>query len=264
MNSSLTVDNTTSSTVSQSDSAPTYTTKFNFDFDTQEGINELETLLKKSPYVNDEILSVDDVLVFENLRQSKALIVQKKHPYIFSWCRQLEQLRRNWRLSTKKEKGSTFAQSIKNAEEKLRKAKNEQSENDLITGLTIENKKDSNVNLKNDYNVKYKKLNEYHMEIGITFKTDSSKNWTEIASNLSIICQAFFPRDTEIKPINDSKTGEIFAVISTRIHKDKYDLSYIEQDIKRNIECVDNIHIIEIKEIKPNKPIDLFKNGINL
>ena len=257
MNSSITVDNTTSSTVSQSDSVSCFTTKYTYDFETEDGLVQLESQLKKNTYINDDILSVDDVLVFEALRQSKAIVVQKKHPTIYRWCSELEHLRRNWRLSKKKDKGSTFAEYIKNVEHKIRKEKNEKENEDLflgMSGLAIEKKNDTTN--KTDYKMKVKKLNEYKMDIGITFKNNSVKNWSEISSNLSIICQAFFPRDTEIKPIIDQKTGNIFAVISTRVHKDKYDLSYVEQDIKRNIECVENISIIEIKELKDNTKIN--------
>ena len=58
------------------------------------------------------------------------------------------------------------------------------------------------------------------------------------------------PRGTEIKPIKDKNTGELFAIIHSWTHKENYDISYIEQDIKRNIIEVDSVNIIEIKEVK--------------
>ena len=79
------------------------------------------------------------------------------------------------------------------------------------------------------------------------------KNWSEIASNLSIICQVYLPRGTEIKPIKDKNSGELFAIIHSWTHKENYDISYIEQDIKRNIVEVESINIIEIKEVKEIK-----------
>ena len=165
MNSSITVDNTTSSTVSQSDSVSCFTTKYTYDFETEDGLVQLESQLKKNTYINDDILSVDDVLVFEALRQSKAIVVQKKHPTIYRWCSELEHLRRNWRLSKKKDKGSTFAEYIKNAEDKIRKEKNEKENEDLflgMSGLAIEKKNDTTN--KTDYKMKVKKLNEYKVE----------------------------------------------------------------------------------------------------
>ena len=61
------------------------------------------------------------------------------------------------------------------------------------------------------------------------------------------------PRGTEIKPVKDKNTGELFAIIYSWTHKENYDISYIEQDIKRNINSVESVNIIDIKEIKDNK-----------
>ena len=36
-----------------------------------------------------------------------------------------------------------------------------------------------------------KKLKEYTIEIGVKFKPNIYKNWSEISSNLSIICQVY-------------------------------------------------------------------------
>ena len=55
MNSSITVDNTTSSTVSQSDSVSCFTTKYTYDFETEDGLVQLESQLKKNTYINDEM-----------------------------------------------------------------------------------------------------------------------------------------------------------------------------------------------------------------
>ena len=98
-----------------------------------------------------------------------------------------------------------------------------------------------------------KKLKEYAIEIGVKFNQNLVKNWSEIASNLSIICQVYLPRGTEIKPVRDKKTGELFAVINSWTHKENYDISFIEQDIKRNIIAVESVNIIDIKEINGQK-----------
>lgn len=251
------MDNTTtaSSSVSQSDSTSVYNTKYQFDFSQKEDLHQLELLLKKNPYINDDILSLDDALVFEDMRTYIKIIPEVVYPNIYRWVNELNKLWKNWRLSKKKDKGKTFPEYIQRVEARLRSEKNKAEEADLISGLKVESKlvlespsQGPNPGLASP---KHKKLSEYHMEIGVKFKP-GKKNWTNISSNLYIICQTYLPRDTEIKPIYEEKTNELFAVIITRTHKEKYDLTYLEQDMKRNIECVESLNIIEIKELKPD------------
>ena len=265
LNSNINLDNTTaSSSLSQSDNANAiYSTPYKFNFNEETDLINLENQIKKNIYIKDEILSIDDVLIYEEIRKSKIIIPEKKFPFMYKWIMELERLRKNWRISKRKNKGSTFIEFIKNAEDQLRKEKNKNMENDVISGLQINtnnNNNNSNNNSPNNNSSKHiKKLKEYSMEIGVRFEKNIKKNWSEISSNLNIICQAYLPRDTEIKPIKDDKTGEIFAIIITKSHKEKYDISYIEKDIKRNIPSVESVNIIEIKEIKNNND----NNNIN-
>ena len=258
LNSNINLDNTTaSSSLSQSDNANAiYSTPYKFNFNEETDLINLENQIKKNIYIKDEILSIDDVLIYEEIRKSKIIIPEKKFPFMYKWIMELERLRKNWRISKRKNKGSTFIEFIKNAEDQLRKEKNKNMENDVISGLQINtnnNNNNSNNNSPNNNSSKHiKKLKEYSMEIGVRFEKNIKKNWSEISSNLNIICQAYLPRDTEIKPIKDDKTGEIFAIIITKSHKEKYDISYIEKDIKRNIPSVESVNIIEIKEINNN------------
>jgi hypothetical protein len=243
--------------LSQSDNANAiYSTPYKFNFNEETDLINLENQIKKNIYIKDEILSIDDVLIYEEIRKSKIIIPEKKFPFMYKWIMELERLRKNWRISKRKNKGSTFIEFIKNAEDQLRKEKNKNMENDVISGLQINtnnNNNNSNNNSPNNNSSKHiKKLKEYSMEIGVRFEKNIKKNWSEISSNLNIICQAYLPRDTEIKPIKDDKTGEIFAIIITKSHKEKYDISYIEKDIKRNIPSVESVNIIEIKEINNN------------
>ena len=258
LNSNINLDNTTaSSSLSQSDNANAiYSTPYKFNFNEETDLINLENQIKKNIYIKDEILSIDDVLIYEEIRKSKIIIPEKKFPFMYKWIMELERLRKNWRISKRKNKGTTFIEFIKNAEDQLRKEKNKNMENDVISGLQINtnnNNNNSNNNSPNNNSSKHiKKLKEYSMEIGVRFEKNIKKNWSEISSNLNIICQAYLPRDTEIKPIKDDKTGEIFAIIITKSHKEKYDISYIEKDIKRNIPSVESVNIIEIKEINNN------------
>ena len=258
LNSNINLDNTTaSSSLSQSDNANAiYSTPYKFNFNEETDLINLENQIKKNIYIKDEILSIDDVLIYEEIRKSKIIIPEKKFPFMYKWIMELERLRKNWRISKRKNKGSTFIEFIKNAEDQLRKEKNKNMENDVISGLQINtnnNNNNSNNNSPNNNSSKHiKKLKEYSMEIGVRFEKNIKKNWSEISSNLNIICQAYLPRDNEIKPIKDDKTGEIFAIIMTKSHKEKYDISYIEKDIKRNIPSVESVNIIEIKEINNN------------
>ena len=259
------LDNTTaSSSLSQSDNANAiYSTPYKFNFNEETDLINLENQIKKNIYIKDEILSVDDVLIYEEIRKSKVIIPEKKFPFMYKWIMELERLRKNWRISKRKNKGSTFIEFIKNAEDQLRIEKNKNLENDVISRLQINNNNNNNNNNSpNNNNSKHiKKLKEFSMEIGVKFEKNIKKNWSEISSNLNIICQAYLPRDTEIKPIKDEKTGEIFAIIITKSHKEKYDISYIEKDIKRNIPSVESVSIIEIKEINNNNDINNIINN---
>ena len=259
-------DNTTaSSSLSQGDSTKAYYTPYKFNFEDETDLNNLENQIKQNKCLKDEILSVDDVLIFEQLRESKCIILEKKYPNIYRWANELERMKRNWRISKRKNKGSTFAEFIKNKEDLIRKEQKNNEEQNLISGLSINADKSNNIHNSSPQNCKYnskinttppksiKKLKEYSIEIGVKFKPNIYKNWSEISSNLSIICQVYLPRGTEIKPVKDKNTGELFAIIYSWTHKENYDISYIEQDIKRNIVEVESINIIEIKVVKESK-----------
>ena len=256
-------DNTTaSSSISQGDTSKTYYTPYKFNFEDETDLINLENQIKQNRCIKDEILSVDDVLIFEQLRDSKCIILEKKYPNIFRWANELERMKRNWRISKRKNKGSTFAEFIKNKEDLIRKEQKVNEEKKLISGLSMDADKANNNSPSSTYkhNSKInttppksiKKLKEYSIEIGVKFKPNIYKNWSEISSNLSIICQVYLPRGTEIKPVKDKNTGELFAIIYSWTHKENYDISYIEQDIKRNIISVESVNIIDIKEIKEN------------
>ena len=263
-------DNTTtaSSSISQEDSVKTYYTPYKFNFEEETDLINLENQIKQNRCIKDEILSVDDVIIFEQLRHSKCIILEKKYPNIYRWANELERMNRNWRISKRKNKGASFAEFIKNKEDLIRKEKKIDEEKKLISELSVNSEKTNTINNSPSSNCKYKskiistppksikKLKEYTIEIGVKFKPNIYKNWSEISSNLSIICQVYLPRGTEIKPIKDKNTGELFAIIYSWTHKENYDISYIEQDIKRNIIEVESVNIIDIKEIKDNKDED--------
>ena len=266
-------DNTTaSSSLSQGDTIKTYYTPYKFNFEEETDLINLENQIKQNRCIKDEILSVDDVLIFEQLRDSKCIITEKKYPNIYRWSNELERMKRNWRISKRKNKGSTFAEFIKNKEDLIRNEKKIDEERKLISGLSINsenlNNSSTSSNCKHSSKINstppkpIKKLKEYTIEIGVKFKPNEYKNWSEISSNLSIICQVYLPRGTEIKPVKDKKTGELFAIIHSWTHKENYDISYIEQDIKRNIFSVESVNIIDIKEIKDNKDMDTNNNSI--
>lgn len=244
----MNVNNFESSTTSSSvsDMIPT-TPSILFDFEEESGLIEMEQLLRKNYYIKDDILSVDDVLLFDLLRLAKSMIIQKRYPNIFRWCKELECLKQNWRISKKKNKGNSFIEYIKQTEDRLREERTQIKENSQLNLLKeeFETKSESK-----NHNM-YKKGKEYRMELAVYFRSGEGKHWNSIASNLSIICQAYLPRDTEIKPINDDN-GEIYGNIITRTHKDNYDLSYIEQDIRRNISAVEALKIISIVLIEDN------------
>ena len=252
-------DNTTaSSSISQGDTTKSYYTPYKFNFEEETDLINLENQIKQNRCIKDEILSVDDVLIFEQLRDSKCVIVEKKYPNIYRWANELERMKRNWRLSKRKNKGATFAEFIKNKEDLIRNEKKIDEEKNLISGLSIDANKSNNINnspCKHNHKINMtppksiKKLKEYSIEIGVKFRPDMYKNWSEISSNLSIICQVYLPRGTEIKPVQDKNTGELFAIIHSWTHKENYDISFLEQDIKRNIISVESVNIIDIKEI---------------
>ena len=259
-------DNTTaSSSISQGDAINTYYTPYKFNFEEETDLINLENQIKQNRCIKDEILSVDDVLIFEQLRESKCVILEKKYPNIYRWANELERMKRNWRISKRKNKGATFAEFIKNKEDIIRKEQKIDEEKNLISGLSVNLEKSNNINNSPSANCKHnnkinttppksiKKLKEYTIEIGVKFKPNVYKNWSEISSNLSIICQVYLPRGTEIKQVKDINNGELFAIIYSWTHKENYDISYIEQDIKRNINSVESVNIIDIKEIKDNK-----------
>ena len=269
-------DNTTaSSSVSQGDTSKAYYTPYKFNFEEETDLINLENQIKQNRCIKDEILSVDDVLIFEQLRESKCIIQEKRYPNIFRWANELERMKRNWRISKRKNKGSTFAEFIKNKEDLIRKEKKIDEEKNLISGLSMNlDSSNNNINNSPSSNCKHnskinqtppksiKKLKEYTIEIGVKFKQNMYKNWSEISSNLSIICQVYLPRGTEIKPVKDKNTGELFAIIYSWTHKENYDITYIEQDIKRNIIEVESVNIIDIKEIKDNKDNDGKSNSV--
>ncbi len=162
-------------------------------------------------------------------------------------------------MSRRKDKGATFVEYIKNAEDMVRKEKSLDEEKKLISGLSMDSNISNNNSSANFFKHNapnsssprsIKKLKEYKIDIGVKFNKNKFKNWSEISSNLGIICQVYLPRGTEIKPVKDQKTGEIFAVINSRTHKEKYDISYVEQDIKRNIISVESVNLLDIQEIK--------------
>ena len=266
-------DNTTaSSSISQGDISKAYYTPYKFNFEEETDLLNLENQIKQNQCIKDEILSVDDVLIYEQLKNSKCIILQKKYPNIYRWANELERMNRNWRISKRKNKCASFAEYIKNKEDLIRKEKKIDEEKKLISGLSLNSEKPINKspssNCKHKSNINstppksIKKLKEYTIEIGVKFKPNIYKNWSEISSNLSIICQVYLPRGTEIKPIKDKNTGELFAIIHSWTHKENYDISYIEQDIKRNIIEVESVNIIEIKELKEKKESN-DKNTIN-
>jgi hypothetical protein len=202
-------DNTTaSSSISQGDTSKTYYTPYKFNFEDETDLINLENQIKQNRCIKDEILSVDDVLIFEQLRDSKCIILEKKYPNIFRWANELERMKRNWRISKRKNKGSTFAEFIKNKEDLIRKEQKVNEEKKLISGLSMDADKANNNSPSSTYkhNSKInttppksiKKLKEYSIEIGVKFKPNIYKNWSEISSNLSIICQVYLPRGTEI------------------------------------------------------------------
>ena len=263
-------DNTTaSSSISQGDTNKTYYTPYKFNFEEESDLINLENQIKQNQCIKDEILSVDDVLIFEQLRNSKCIILKNKYPNIYRWANELERMNRNWRISKRKNKGSSFAEFIKNKEDLIRKEKKIDEEKKLISGLSLN--LDNSINKSSSPNCKHnskinstppksiKKLKEYTIEIGVKFKPNIYKNWSEISSNLSIICQVYLPRGTEIKPVKDKNTGLLIAIIHSWTHKENYDISYIEQDIKRNIIEVESVNIIEIKEVKESEE----KNNTN-
>ena len=271
MESLINQDNTTaSSSISQGDTTKTYYTPYKFNFEEETDLINLENQIKQNRCIKDEILSVDDVLIFEQLRDSKCVILEKKYPNIYRWANELERMKRNWRISKRKSKGATFAEFIKNKEDLIRKEQKRDEEKDLITGLSMNSEKSNSPSTNYKYNSKInttppksiKKLKEYTIEIGVKFKPNIYKNWSEISSNLSIICQVYLPRGTEIKPVKDKNTGELFAIIYSWTHKENYDISYIEQDIKRNILSVESVNIIDIKEINDNKDVEIKNNSI--
>ena len=266
-------DNTTaSSSISQGDTSKSYYIPYKFNFEEETDLINLENQIKQNQCIKDEILSVDDVLIYEQLKNSKCIILQKKYPNIYRWANELERMNRNWRISKRKNKCASFAEYIKNKEDLIRKEKKIDEEKKLISGLSLNSEnqinKSPSSNCKHKSNINstppksIKKLKEYTIEIGVKFKPNIYKNWSEISSNLSIICQVYLPRGTEIKPIKDKNTGELFAIIHSWTHKENYDISYIEQDIKRNIIEVESVNIIEIKELKENKESN-DKNTIN-
>ena len=143
-------------------------------------------------------------------------------------------MRKNWKLSKKKDKGSSFVEYIKISEDKIRNERNK-----------FENKKEE---IKIDKS-KIKKLKEYSVSINIRFDNEQKNNWLEISNVLNQICQIYLPRGTIVKPIKDEKSGEIFAIIETMSHKKDFDLYSIKRDIINEIPSFKSIDIIEIKEI---------------
>ena len=146
-------------------------------------------------------------------------------------------MRRNWKLSKRKDKGSSFAEFIKLSEDKIRNEKKDNKENvNISKEIPIEHNK-------------IKKLKEYSVSINIRFDLEQENNWLNISNILNEICQIYLPRGTIVKPIRDEKTGEIFAVIETMSHKKDFDLSSIKRDIQNEIPSFKSIDIIEVKEI---------------
>jgi hypothetical protein len=146
-------------------------------------------------------------------------------------------MRKNWKLSKKKDKGSSFVEYIKISEDKIRNEKNDNKENiNISKEIPIDNNK-------------IKKLKEYSVSINIRFDLEQENNWLQISNILNQICQIYLPRGTIVKPIKDEKSGEIFAIIETLSHKKDFDLYSIKRDIINEIPSFKSIDIIEIKEI---------------
>ena len=165
-------DNTTaSSSISQDDTNKTYYTPYKFNFEEESDLINLENQIKQNQCIKDEILSVDDVLIFEQLRNSKCIILKNKYPNIYRWANELERMNRNWRISKRKNKGSSFAEFIKNKEDLIRKEKKIDEEKKLISGLSLNfdnvNNKTSSPNCKHNGKINstppksIKKLKEY-------------------------------------------------------------------------------------------------------
>jgi hypothetical protein len=63
-------DNTTaSSSISQGDISKAYYTPYKFNFEEETDLINLENQIKQNRCIKDEILSVDDVLILEQLRE---------------------------------------------------------------------------------------------------------------------------------------------------------------------------------------------------
>ena len=269
-------DNTTASS---SDTPAKFTSSLKFDFSNASEIAALEAKIKKNSYIKEDIVTTDDAIIFEELRESKRLIPEKMYPNLYRWAKEMERMRRNWRVSKRKEKGRTFVEFINKEEEKLRKQKKLDEEIELIQGLKITDNIYSNHSSQSQTNTfsktaskiplkipdfspkNKKKLREFSLEIGIRFNESDYKNWVEISSNLSIMSQAYLPRGTEIRTVKDEKSEEIFVVISTFSHKEKYDITYIERDIKRNVPSVKSVEIICVKEVNDEEKKDNNNNN---
>ena len=131
-------DNTTaSSSISQGDTSKSYYTPYKFNFEEETDLINLENQIKQNQCIKDEILSVDDVLIYEQLKNSKCIILQKKYPNIYRWANELERMNRNWRISKRKNKCASFAEYIKNKEDLIRKEKKIDEEKKLISGLSL-------------------------------------------------------------------------------------------------------------------------------
>lgn len=259
MESTENINSCSSSTMSQSEGA-IYYSNYKYDYSNENDLKRLEQQIKKNIYIKDEILSIDDAVIYEEIRKKDMVINQKLYPSLFKWYKNMERLKRNWRLSKKLDKGSSFEEYIKKVEEKSRNEKRfNESSQELISGLQVNNNKDNKCDYNKSITKTFKKMNEYKLELGISFKKDKEKNWAEISANLSIICQVYFPRDTEIKPIRD-EDNNIYSVIVTRVHKKDYDLSYFIKDVKKNINAVEDINVIDIQEIKKNLDINEHDN----
>ena len=151
---SINQDNTTaSSSISQGDTNKTFYTPYKFNFEEETDLINLENQIKQNQCIKDEILSVDDVLIFEQLRNSKCIILQNKYPNIYRWANELERMNRNWRISKRKNKGSSFAEFIKNKEDLIRKEKKIDEERKLISGLSLNS--ESSINKSPSPNCKH-------------------------------------------------------------------------------------------------------------
>ena len=214
-----------------------FSTIYKFNFNEPTDLLNLENQLTKNKYLKDEILSVDDIIIFEKLKESSVIINTNQYPNIFKWANELERMRRNWKLSKRKDKGSSFAEFIKLSEDKIRNEKKDNKENvNISKEIPIEHNK-------------IKKLKEYSVSINIRFDLEQENNWLNISNILNQICQIYLPRGSIVKPIKDEKTGEIFAVIETMSHKKDFDFSSIKRDIQNEIPTFKSIDIIEVKEI---------------